>query len=550
MPTASAYHRAPLMDLAYAPLSDGAVHMQGRFAEQMEQLLSLCDPLKMTSLDTVLATKIGNYQPMPPMPDIAEAMASFREQPDNVVQILRAGAMIALANRDKQGVILVLEAMQRVVAEVPLLTEEALFQVGADLLRLTVDLYRRVGQRFLVTLMKELRSRLPDVSGLLHVFPFQDEYRLQQNFASEEEKDYHARMERFATGKLMADAMSMSAYLSQFSGSLRENSAAKTGLDALTRYHGMSCGAFSADPYLAGKNPARAVELTALCAQVEAYADALSTTGDLTMAEQIETILENVLPDMLKKEGVRSLCPTNRLQEDESCTVQPAEEAEISALLRAFWYIRQSVWLQKDDHTVAYLLPVDGGCITRVDGTPIRFVASHTGNEKRNVTIKVECAKEVPMTLSLRVPSYAQTPMVSVTGEEAVPATSGTMHDVKRIFQNGDEITLTYTVKPQLEVGFRGSVSIKMGATLMALSLPDEKAEWRFALAKDTDIQVQGEEVKIIAVPAPTWTAKEGFILPPPQSLAIGDEAYELTLIPFAGTAGRIAMFPVATAQA
>ena len=45
--------------------------------------------------------------------------------------------------------------------------------------------------------------------------------------------------------------------------------AGKAGLTALSRYHGMPSGAFSADPFLAGRDPARAVELPAACAQAE-----------------------------------------------------------------------------------------------------------------------------------------------------------------------------------------------------------------------------------------------------------------------------------------
>ena len=45
------------------------------------------------------------------------------------------------------------------------------------------------------------------------------------------------------------------------------------------------------------------------------------------------------------------------------------------------------------------------------------------------------------------------------------------------------------------------------------------------------------------ACEAPMWREKAGFILPPPQGVPAGP-AYELTLIPFAGTGGRIASFP------
>ena len=51
----------------------------------------------------------------------------------------------------------------------------------------------------------------------------------------------------------------------------------------------------------------------------------------------------------------------------------------------------------------------------------------------------------------------------------------------------------------------------------------------------------------LTACEAPQWKEKAGFILPPPQGVAAG-QAYELTLLPFAGTEGRIAAFPTAYA--
>ena len=99
------------------------------------------------------------------------------------------------------------------------LNEEQLFACGADILRLAVDLYRRTGQPFLLSLMESLRSRLPDVSGLMHMFPFQREYRPETGAHTPDEEAYYARMQRFATGKGTADALAMTALIAQYSGS-------------------------------------------------------------------------------------------------------------------------------------------------------------------------------------------------------------------------------------------------------------------------------------------------------------------------------------------
>ena len=44
-------------------------------------------------------------------------------------------------------------------------------------------------------------GQLPDVSGLMHMFPFQREYRREAQGSTPEEKAFYDRMERFAMGK-------------------------------------------------------------------------------------------------------------------------------------------------------------------------------------------------------------------------------------------------------------------------------------------------------------------------------------------------------------
>ncbi|MEG0741400.1 MAG: glycoside hydrolase family 127 protein [Clostridia bacterium] len=550
MPTAIAYRRAPLVDPAYVPLSDAAVHVDGLQEKLAQYALGLVDLTRMSSLDAVLATKLGGYTEAPPMPDMEGAAARLPAEPGAFIQTLRAAALLAAMTRDKSAMLRVLSAMRAFLDALPQMTEEALFLTGADALRLTVDLYRRTGQAFLLNLLEGLRAQLPDVSGVMHVFPFQREFRPGQPTNTPEEREYQARMQRLATGKLTVDSMAMTAFLAQYSGSGRDAAAAKVGLASLTRYHGMPCGAVAADPYLAGRDPARAVELPALCAQIEALADTLCFCGDLAMAEKLESLLQNALPDMLFANGVRTLQPTNRLADDESCQLQKPEPEEISAVLRALYALRRSVWLLKDDETIAYLLPVAGGCLTRLGGVPVRFTATVTGVEQKEITLQVECKQPVHCNLLLRVPSYADSATVCVSGEKPQAAAQGELYTLARTFQNGDIVTLHLNVSPRLELGYRGCASVYCGGTLMALALPNPQAAWRYALVTDLPMTLAEEtaQVQVAASEAPEWQEKAGFILPPPQGVPMG-AAYELTLIPYAGTNGRIAAFPCASSR-
>lgn len=547
MPTAIAYRRAPLVDPAYTTLSDAAVHADGLIRQLCERALKLVDVQQMNALDAILATKLGGYTQTPPMPDVLAAAEKLPENMQDFVQTAKAACLTAAMNRDKSAMLDVLSAMQTFAAVLPRTSEQALFAVGADVLRLTVELYRRTGQCFLLDLLESLRSRLPDVSGLMHSFPFQREYQPEQRQHTAQEQEYHDRMERFATGRFTADSLAMAALLSQYSGSGRDAAAAKAGMAALKRYHGMPSGAFSADPYLAGRDPARAVELDAACAQAEACLDALLTTGDAAMAEQLEMLLVNVLPDLLTANGLRTLAPTNRLSDDDSCSVSAPDRGDVSALLRALYALRRSVWLSRDDATIAYMLPVAGGCLTRLGGVPMRFTATVNGVFQREIAIRVECRQSVNATLKVRIPAYAAEARMAVNDAQPQSVPVGGMVDVKRTFHNGEVIRILLTLKPRMETGYRGSASVYVGAQLMALAVPDDGASWRYAVLRSlpvTQMEDDGAPYALLtACEAPAWREKAGFITPPPQDVPMGP-AYELTLIPFAGTDGRIAAFP------
>ena len=548
MPSAISYRRAPLVDPAYTALSDAAVHADGLVKQLTDRALKLVDLGRMSALDAIVATKLGGYTQTPPVPDVEKALELLPADAETFAKVMLAASMTASMSRDKDAMLRVLSVLRTFGEKMPQMSEEVLFAAGADLLRLTVDLYRRTGQKFLLELLENLRSRLPDVSGLMHVFPFQGEFRPEDGVRSAQEKEYYERMQRFATGKWTADALAMTALLSQYSGSGREAAAAKTGLAAIMRYHGMPSGAFAADPYLAGPDPARAAELPAVAALAEACLEALLAGGEPMMAEKLEMLLVNVLPDLLTEKGLRLLSPSNRLCGDDSCeALEKPEPEDVSAVLRALYAVRRAVWLSRDDSTVAYMLPVDGGCLTRLGGVPVRFTARVSGCYQQIIRIRVECRQSVSGALRVRIPGYAGAAQLSVNADKPQSVTPGGMVDIRRTFSNGDLVTLTLSIAPRMENQWRGSVSIYAGAKLMALALPDENAGWRYAAIRSLPVtSVEEENVPyalITACEAPAWKEKAGFVAPPPQDVFMGP-AYELTLIPAAGTDGRISVFP------
>ena len=553
MPTYDSFCRTPLVDPAYVVLPDSAVYTAGTLERLIRLALATVDLNALSPLDAVLATKLGGYVDMHPMPGLSVAVGYLPENPRAFMDAARAGLMIAAASKDKSAMLQVLTAMRAFTDAMPSIAEEKLLPVGADALRVALELYRRTGQRFLLTLMERLRAQLPDVSGLFHSFPFQKPFvpETVAAGATDEAAQYFRRMKLLGTGEVTADALAITAALALFSGSARDANASKAGVSALQRYHGMPHGAFSADPYLAGRDLSRTSGLLAVCAQLEALHDLLAASGDVAYAEKIERITENALAGMLRPEGVCAGQAVNRLGNDETCAVREATRKETSALLRAMHAVRRSVWMVKGEAELAMLLPYESCCLARMDGTPVRISSVATG--LHTLTLTVETKQPVEFTLYLHAPGYAESATVAINGGKPVNVACGKANAIKRMFQTGDTLTFTLQCVPFVETGYRGSASVYYGSLLMALPLPEAGAAWQYALQEDTPLSVGWEggrpRVTVDACLAPDWALRNGAMTAPPQGLPMG-EAYELTLLPYADTLGRVAGFPQAVTRA
>ncbi len=553
MPTYDAFCRAPLVDPACVALPDSAVHLEGPLERLIQSALNTVDLAAISPLDAVIASKLGEYADLPPMPNLTAARAHLPDRPRAFLDAVYAGLLIASAQKDKNGMLAVLAAMRDFAEALPAVRESPLTSAGADALRLAGELYRRTGQKFLLALIERLRAQLPDVAGMFHSFPFLKAFTPEPvtEEAADEASQYFRRMRLLGTGSVTADALAMTAQLALYSGSARDASASKAGVAALQRYHGMPHGAFSADPYLAGRDPAAATDLAAICAQLEAMHDLLSASGDASFAERMERITENALSNALREDGLCDRQAVNRLAEDETCTVAPATPAQTTMLLRALYAVRRSVWMVKGEGELAMLLPYESVCLTRMNGTPVRAAARKMGANE--MTITVETKQPTEFTLTLHVPGYAQGAEVSVNGGKAQPAECGKLFALRRRFATGDTVTLRLDCRPFLETGFRGSASVYCGAYLMALPLPDAGAAWQYAVDEEKEPSVTWEngrpQVGVDACVASQWKTRGRIILPPPQGCDLG-EAYELTLLPYADTLGRIAAFPRASRRA
>ena len=549
MSTYHQYCRPPLVDPAYVALPDGAVHLEGSMKAIAGRVLKLTNPDTVQPFSAVLATKLGEYTELPPFPAIEALAAALPDRLADFAPAMRAAVMTAVAKKSKEDLLTCLKAMKLLADALPELDEYALLPVAADLMRSAQELYRRSGRNFLLDMMDRLRSQVPDVSGLFHSFPFLKAFvpEAVPDGALDDTSRYFRRMKMLGTGKLVADALALTAQFAMYSGSARDASASGVGINSLERFHGMPTGMFSAEPYLAGREPSAATDLASVCAMLEALHDLLMAGGEFAVAERMERIVDNALANSFAKNGVFLRQAVNREAAEPSCEAAAPSRADIDALLRAVLAVRRSIWAVKSDTELAMLLPYDSTCLTKMNGVPVRVTAKTEPDG--NVILHVEMKQPTRFTLSLRVPGYADSARIVIGNNKPRIADTGAMFAITRTFSTGDRITLDMTCKPYIQSGHRGSGSVYYRALLMALPLPDADAAWQYALderAKPTVFWAEGKPgVRIDACVAPSWTVKNGRIPSPPQGLRMGD-TYELTLLPYRDTVGRVAVFPQA----
>ncbi|HRX08574.1 MAG TPA: hypothetical protein P5559_05355, partial [Candidatus Limiplasma sp.] len=373
MPSYQQYCRPPLVDPAYVALPDGAVHTEGILRDLTEKILALTNPDTITPLDAVLASKLGEYADLPAIPAVRELAAALPGSLPEFVPALRAAVMTAVSDKDKDALLQCLQAMKIFAARLPEIGEYALMPVAADAMRCAQELYRRSGQSFLLDIMELVRSQVPDVAGLFHSFPFLKAFTPEPvpDDAKDDTSKYFRRMKMLGTGKMIADALALTAHFAMYSGSARDAGASAAGLSSLDRFHGMPNGMFSAAPYLAGREPSAATDLPSICAMLEALHDLLAAGGEFAIAERMERIVENAFFNLLAKDGIRNTQPVNREANEKSCEAQPPTRAEIGMLLRAITAVRRSVWMIKGETELAMLLPYDSVCLTRMNGVPV-----------------------------------------------------------------------------------------------------------------------------------------------------------------------------------
>lgn len=549
MPLKPIYDKAPLVALKEIPLRPGQVRVSHAKAEQLYAMAGACldQPdmwegafrlacvLKVKPMEEPVAKKI--LQAMEGQPaQVAEAVATMR-------------AALAVYEYDaKRPLLEKLAAWCGYLAEnwEAVMACQAVRVHPADLMELLQTLYRVTGKKAVLSLCEKLRQQAMDWSGILHTFAVQRPMNRVTSWKDMEagleaengsEAGFYTRQYLTCHGESLADGLRSARLNGLFSGNGQELSAAKTGWEKISRYHGAVCGGVTADETIGGRSPSCGVD----AASLGAWAEALSAcdSQETWACEAVETLLENGLPAALNGDKLVPFQRVNGLAEN--CGVKDCYHVHEgnAQVLRALGRLCRG-----------YASAISSGVTVGPNGFSInqyldgRYAVPMAGGTWV-VTMdagKVSIGMKAPgrAAVRLRIPAWTKDACITVNDEGGHEGKPGTWLTLEREWQDGDVIRIDFPKAVTVKAGHHQSACVCYGSKVMAY-VPGDNG-WNAALC-GTPVLENGQVTVTLRL-VPDWRKRGSVPADLPVLPAVEGECFQAALTPYDQAPCRIALFP------
>ena len=419
----------------------------------------------------------------------------------------------------------------------------------ADLMELLGWLYLASGANGLLTLGTALEKAAMDWCSILTTHQ-----QTRDCLADKEIRGYIALLEQeegkpalpatyemyTAHANLLADAMRFTLWAGIMTGSKAQLSAAQTGFERITRWHGAVGGGWHGDTLLGGLSAMQGMDAATMGALCEALSAQLMVPDGEWAIQPLETLFHNAMTAALGEESVYLLQRDNGLAADTMGQHRfdyPAQSALYALCRLARGYVRRfSTSLMATPQGAAWMLLAEGRYSLSHLQERMVFNAAMDGEEGDWRSLRLTQGEAKGFQLEVYIPDWADACRLDVNQRKATVVAPSALHHLKRAWKEGDGLYLQLDARIHLESSHRQGIYFRRGAQVLVAP---------FQRGDALPVVVADEENNTWAFfDCPEWKKDQGLPLDIPVLPKPGDTALSLALVPYGSCPNRIGLFP------
>lgn len=449
---------------------------------------------------------------------------------------------------------------------------------GAELALTVQWLYRKTGDESLPELARLVADQTTDWTDVFHDFPY---------WRKVEEWDWNTHVVNVAMG-IKAPGLRY-----ELDGAEVERAAVHRGIDSLMTYHGQAHGMFSGDEWLSGTSPSQGVELCAVVEYMYAMEQLTRIFGEGRFGDILEKVAFNALPAAISKDWTshqydqqvnQVICNVAKRNwsNDENANLFGLEPhfGCCTANMHQGWpKFVSHLWMSDGNGGLAAVSYAPNTVTTEVGGGATATIAvggEYPFRETVTMDIGLDRAAE-SFAIAFRIPAWCEAPLLAINGVNVALDVIDGYASVEREWNAGDRITLALPMKVKTTSRNLCAISVERGPLVYALPIEEnwqlltkrEKfhdweifpvSQWKYGLLADTAYEVDEFDVPyqpFDADHAPVKLRATGKLVrgwkmegnsagtPPLHPNVEGQEATELTLVPYGSARLRVGEFPL-----